>query len=141
MREHSAGAVIFRKTKDGLQYLVVQSVLHHTWGFPKGHLEKGEDTHQAARREVHEETALRPKFNYDFLHELTYNTEFKTRKTVTFFLAQAEKADQVRRQLAEIQAAKWVDFKEGLDTLSYQGLRDILTKANRYIEEQENKRH
>jgi 8-oxo-dGTP pyrophosphatase MutT (NUDIX family) len=94
---------------------------------------------QGWEREVHEETALRPKFNCDFLHELTYNTEFKTRKTVTFFLAQAEKADQVRRQLAEIQAANWVDFKEGLDTLSYQGLRDILTKANRYLEEQEHK--
>lgn len=140
MREHSAGAVIFRKTKKGLQYLIVQSVPNHTWGFPKGHLEKGETTHQAARREVHEETALRPKFNYRFLHELTYQTEFKTRKTVTFFLAQAAKADQVRRQLSEIRRAKWVDLQEGLATLSYRGLREILTKANQFIKQEEQKR-
>ncbi|MCH3904527.1 MAG: NUDIX domain-containing protein [Lactobacillus sp.] len=137
MHEHSAGAVVFRRTKEGLQYLIVQSVPHHTWGFPKGHLEAGENTRQAARREVHEETALKPKFDYSFLHELTYNTPYQTRKTVTFFLAQAQHADQVRRQLSEIRQTRWVDLKEAMETLSYQGLRDILAKANEFIEQQE----
>jgi NADH pyrophosphatase NudC (nudix superfamily) len=71
------------------------------------------------------------------LHELTYNTPYQTRKTVTFFLAQAQHADQVRRQLSEIRQTRWVDLKEAMETLSYQGLRDILAKANEFIEQQE----
>lgn len=51
--EHSAGAVIYRERRDGeLEYLIVQSVVNHNWGFPKGHLENNETAEEAAKREV-----------------------------------------------------------------------------------------
>ncbi|TSC78157.1 MAG: ADP-ribose pyrophosphatase [Parcubacteria group bacterium Gr01-1014_33] len=66
--ERSAGAVIFRETKKGREYLLLQhtdeadkktgkSKLGH-WDFPKGHIEKGETTEKTVRREVKEETGV-----------------------------------------------------------------------------------
>ena len=59
MREISAGIIIFRKTKEGPKFLL----LYHGgryWNFPKGKLEKEEDSYTAALREIKEETGLRP---------------------------------------------------------------------------------
>ena len=66
--ERSAGAVIFRQTKKGREYLLLQHqdekntrtvrpVAGH-WDFPKGHIERGEKTEDTVRREVEEETGL-----------------------------------------------------------------------------------
>ena len=70
--EHSAGAVIYRKRRDGeLEYLIVQSVVNYNWGFPKGHLENNEDAEEAAKREVFEEVGLKPEFDFNFKEKVS----------------------------------------------------------------------
>ena len=66
--ERSAGAVVFRKTKSGRVYLLIQHPgkpngrVHKPtqghWDFPKGHIESGEKTEDTVRREVQEETGI-----------------------------------------------------------------------------------
>lgn len=68
MVERSAGAIIFRTTKKGPEYLLLQhpdrdnqrvsKPARGHWDFPKGHIEKGEKTEDAVQREVREETGV-----------------------------------------------------------------------------------
>ena len=50
-RETSAGGVVFRTDGDKTLILLIRDA-HRNWGFPKGHVERGEDPATAAMREV-----------------------------------------------------------------------------------------
>jgi bis(5'-nucleosidyl)-tetraphosphatase len=57
IREVSAGAVVFYKNPNDshFEFVLLRS---NFWGFPKGHIEPGEDEQTAALREIREEAAL-----------------------------------------------------------------------------------
>ncbi|HWO89214.1 MAG TPA: NUDIX domain-containing protein, partial [Gemmatimonadales bacterium] len=57
IEETSAGGVIFRRAEAGTLVLLIRDS-YRNWGFPKGHIEEGEDPVAAAIREVAEETRL-----------------------------------------------------------------------------------
>ncbi len=48
-------AVCYRRTEDGLEFLLVRTRSNLAWTFPKGHVEPGESARHAARREAMEE--------------------------------------------------------------------------------------
>ena len=50
----SAGGVVLNKKN---QVLVVNQY-HRSWSFPKGHIEKGENSLDAAKREIYEESSI-----------------------------------------------------------------------------------
>ena len=54
----TAGVLCWRRGRDGLQVLLVRSVAHDEWSWPKGRLESGETPAAAALRETAEETGL-----------------------------------------------------------------------------------
>lgn len=135
LHEHSAGSVIYRQNGKQLQFLLVKSVAHHTWGFPKGHLDlkKKESEQEAARREVREEVGLHPAFNFNFRRQVTYKTEEHTIKTVALFLAKDVPGQQVVNQKEEILASQWVTLMEAKKYLLRPGLYEVLIDANNYI--------
>src|SRR5438067_2088914 len=51
-RETSAGGVVFRRTAGGPPRFLLIRDSYENWGFPKGHLERGEPPAEAARRAV-----------------------------------------------------------------------------------------
>src|SRR5258706_14490439 len=54
-----AGGIVFRRSWNHLEYLLVRSrKTPGAWVFPKGHIERGETSEQAARREVREEAGV-----------------------------------------------------------------------------------
>ena len=55
----AAGGVVWRRTDQGLEVLVVHRPHYDDWSLPKGKLEPGEDTLAGALREVEEECGLR----------------------------------------------------------------------------------
>ncbi len=72
IHEYSAGSIIYRLNNEKIEFLLAQSKLNKTWGFPKGHLEEGENEIQAAQREVYEEVGLKPDFDFNFKESITY---------------------------------------------------------------------
>jgi 8-oxo-dGTP diphosphatase len=57
--EERAGGIVFRKTGDNIEYLLVTSNSNKSrWIFPAGHIEKGEKPQEAALREVMEEAGV-----------------------------------------------------------------------------------
>ena len=97
-KEKSCGAVVFRKQKEGVKYLLLHYTAGH-WDFPKGHQEKNEKEEQTALREVKEETGIDDVELLDGFRE-TINYYYKIKnetvfKEVIFFLglARTDKVD------------------------------------------------
>ena len=54
-----AGAICYRRTKKGIEVLLIGSLRNGRWGIPKGGIEDGETSWQAAAREAFEESGAR----------------------------------------------------------------------------------
>lgn len=87
-RVFSAGGIVMRYIDGEVKILVSQHSKHHGWDFPKGHIEAGETSEDAALREVMEETGVKGE-----IIEKTGQTQYfyfedgeRVFKTVTFFL-------------------------------------------------------
>lgn len=137
--ERSAGAVIFRKENGVLYYLL----LHYTrkyWDLPKGHLEGGETSEQAAIREIKEETGISvAEFVPGFKETIKYfymRNNKKTFKTVEFFLAKTE-TKEVKISY-EHQGFKWLPYEKALEQLTYKNAQKVLKKANYFLRNKEN---
>lgn len=135
VREKSCGAVLYRKTADGIKYLLLHYEAGH-WDFPKGHQEKGEDEKQAAVREIAEETGIedaefadnfRETVNYFFIREGD-----TVHKEVAFFAASTI-ANKVSISKEHIGYA-WAGYENALKRLTYETSKDLLRKAKEYIE-------
>src|SRR5437868_3767608 len=90
--EFSAGGIVYKKTPDGLLWLVIQNSSHKGWSFPKGKI--GDKIHNetkevAALREVEEEGGIKAKIVKDIPYESHYFYRFRDyliKKTVYFFI-------------------------------------------------------
>ncbi len=139
--ERSAGAIIFRKEKGKIFYLLLHypGASHRAnsdyWDFPKGHLEKGETLEDAAKREIEEETGLKKiKFVDGFKETIKYFFKWQGKnvlKFVTFFLAET-KEKKVTISFEHI-GYQWLPFEEAMKKLTFQNSREILKKANEFL--------
>jgi 8-oxo-dGTP pyrophosphatase MutT (NUDIX family) len=141
LTKKSAGAVIFRKEKNKIFYLILhcpsslRSLDGNSWGFAKGHVEKGEELKETAKREIFEETGLKDvKFILGFKEILKYSFKRDNKiisKTVVLFLAET-KFKEVKISNEHI-GFKWLSYEEALSQLTYADDKKILKKANDYL--------
>ena len=143
--EHSAGAIIWRKHNNEIQYLLIQSQPYKqfksAWAFSKGHLEAGETERDAAKREVFEEVGLKPEFDFDFHESYSYQVTSESEKTVTLFLAKYNPDQKIKRQESEIRQTAWLNYEDAQKRIreqnfkefSFEDLALILAKANTYL--------
>lgn len=131
IRQFSAGAIVF---KNGKVLLIKNKSIKDKkisfWGFPKGHLEKGEKSRDAALRELKEETGIEAEIVEkvgDSKYVFTQNGE-KIFKVVVIFLMEY-KSGEGKPQLAEIDEVLWVDPKEALELLIFKNDKELLKKA------------
>src|SRR5258708_29394838 len=101
--ERSAGVIPYRWGDDRVPlYLVLHSATVRNprakWEFPKGGVEQGESTRQAAAREFQEETGLEQwTFVEGFERSLSYTYIRRGRKvvkTVTYYLVEVKEPSQ-----------------------------------------------
>jgi len=145
--EKSAGAVIFRKEGGKIYYLLLHypsnaKAPREYWDFPKGHIEKGENLEETAKREVEEETGLKDlKLIEGFKEWIKYFFKFKEKnifKIVTFFLAET-KTKEVKVSFEHI-GFKWLPYEEAIEKLTFKNAKEILKKANEFISRESSQR-
>lgn len=130
-REFSAGGIVFNSKN---QVLLVRNYKPdkdvNYWGFPKGHLEIGETSKEAALREVEEETGVKAEIitKVDLLKYFFFWEGEKTIKTVTFFLM-IYKSGKVQHQERELAEAKWFSVDEALERITFENEKQLLKKA------------
>ena len=126
--EKSCGAIIFRHTPQGYEFLVIEQRKGRHWGFPKGHVERNESEQQTTHREIYEETGLTIEILDDFRKEIRYYVRNNAIKTVVFFLARAL-SDEVKYILPEIAGHKWLSFPDALIQLTFDSQKNLLRQA------------
>ncbi|MGN1202281.1 MAG: bis(5'-nucleosyl)-tetraphosphatase, partial [Eubacterium sp.] len=130
--ENSSGAVVYRNINGGTRYLLIKNKRSAHWGFPKGHIEKGETKYDAARREVLEETGIHIKIHLGFEGESKYKIKNKIDKRVSIFVASTEDTNTVI-QKEEIADYIWLPYKRALARLKFENDKEILKKANQFL--------
>ena len=143
--EISAGAVIFRKEKDKIYYLLLRypAINHRSgkdyWDFVKGHVEKGEHKLETITREAKEETGLEDlEFVDEFSQTMKYFFVFDGKrifKIVAFKLAKTRTKDI--KLSGEHNDFTWLPFNEAYEALSFDNAKDVLKKANEFLLKQQ----
>ena len=129
--ETSAGGVVFRVVNGAPLYLLIRDS-YKNWGFPKGHLEDGEQPDAAALREVSEETGLSDLSLRGLIATIDWHFRFRGRlihKICHFFLMETAEATTSPQRAEGITACRWLRYDDAEELISYANARDVLRKA------------
>ncbi|WP_121192368.1 NUDIX hydrolase [Motilibacter peucedani] len=104
------------------------------WSLPKGHIEAGETTEDAAIREVEEETGIRgrvvaPLGTVDFWFVAE---DRRVHKTVHHFLLEAS-GGELSDADVEVTEVAWVPIDQLRERLAYDGERRLVDTARRML--------
>jgi 8-oxo-dGTP pyrophosphatase MutT (NUDIX family) len=130
--ETSAGGVVFRIEGSHRVYLLIRDS-YENWGFPKGHVEPGEQPAAAALREVREETGLSALELRSTVDTIDWHFRFRGRlihKVCHFFLMEAGQSATKPQRAEGITACKWASYDEATKLLSYENARGVLARAH-----------
>lgn len=148
--EKSVGAVVFRMENNEIKFLLLEYQNGH-WGFPKGHIEKGEGQGEALIREIKEETNIDvdkieiiPGF---FDHERYFyiargeerarrienkNGIFIFKKVFYYMVETSEDSIILSDEHTDF---NWLPFREAMELLTFKNSKRILEKANKMLKE------
>lgn len=130
--ESSSGAIVYREIHDAIRYLLIKNKRSTHWGFPKGHIEKGETKYDAARREVLEETGLHIKIHLGFEGISKYKINKKIDKKVSIFVASTEDTTTTIQE-DEIEDYIWLPYQRAMKRLSFANDKKILEQAHEFL--------
>ena len=133
--ERSAGGVVFRMDAGQPLFLLIRDS-YQNWGFPKGHIEPGEQPDEAARREVSEETGLRGLVIRGAIDTIDWFFRFRGQlihKSCQFFLMESMEAMTSPQRNEGITACRWISFEEAETLISYSNARDVLRRAQEMV--------
>ena len=133
--EKSCGAVMYTKKDGKRKYILITNISGHI-GFPKGHIESGENEKQTALREIYEETGVKTKIIDGFRESYNYLINGFIKKKAVYFLAEFDEED-IQMNIREISEYRLVSFEEAYDTLNFKHDKDILKKADKFADELE----
>ena len=139
-RETSAGGVVYRvdTTAEGSPvplFLLIRDS-YRNWGFPKGHLEEGEQPAEAAIREVSEETGVARLDLRGEIETIDWYFRFRGRlihKVCYFFLMETPAAETCPQRAEGITACRWAPYEEAVRLVSYANARQVLRRAHEMV--------
>lgn len=131
-REFSAGGIVFNKNK----VLLTKHSQNHYWGFPKGLIDPGQTSKEAALREVKEEGGVEAEI-VEKVGESKYFYTFegeKIFKIATYFLMKYISGDPKNHDW-EMEDAGWFEVSEALKLLSFGRDKQLLKIAVNMMKE------
>lgn len=114
--------------------LLISTQAGRRWQLPKGHIEAGETSEQAAIREVAEETGVTARVLAPLSPvEYWYNEkgERRVHKQVDYYLLGYERGSNSDFDAREVSGAEWFDWEEGIARLSFDNERKVVVEARR----------
>ncbi len=129
--EKSCGAVLYTEEGGIRRFLLIKNMSGHI-GFPKGHVELGENEKATAEREVWEETGVVTEIHSGFREYYNYSVNSFVKKQAGYFVAPFLEAN-IKMNIKEISEYMLVTFEEGMKVLNYPHDRSILSKADKFI--------
>jgi 8-oxo-dGTP pyrophosphatase MutT (NUDIX family) len=131
----SAGGVVYRLgPQGGVEVALIRPRGDERWALPKGWVEKDESPHDAALREVREETGITARL-VEPLERIEYWFHARqgagsvlVHKYVDFFLMAAIEGDLSGHD-HEVEEARWFGLDEAVSLAAFKGDRQVLAKA------------
>lgn len=136
IREFSAGGIVFKKTPTQTLFLIIQPKDTDRWQFPKGHLDNGETSKDAAVREVKEEGGISANLIQKLGIQRYFFSLKKERifKTVTFFLMEYVSGD-TKNHDKEVDGAVFLPFDEAFEKLTFKKDKETLNQAKEILKQ------
>ena len=131
-KTRSCGAVIYRKPRGRVLFLILKHTNGNHWSLAKGHTEPGETELQTALREIDEETGLSVKLKPGFREAIRYSPSQGIEKTVVFYLAKA-RGKQLSLQKSEISNGVWLELDDALKLVTHKDTGEVLRRALKYL--------
>jgi len=129
--EHSSGGVVARRV-DGSVHLLLIRDPYGKWGLPKGHVENGESSCEAALREVREETGLTHLDVGPSLGTIDWYFRLKgdlVHKFCDYFLIASPDGDTSPEVSEGITECLWLPVEEAIETVAYDNAREVVVRA------------
>ena len=134
----SAGGVAFRKRNKQIEVALISVGDNNRWQLPKGIVDKGESTEDAAVREVREEAGIETEV-VERIDKVEYwyfwnedGQRVRYHKFVYFYLLRY-KAGDVRDHDDEVNEARWVEIDGAIKLLAFNSEKKIVEKAKALI--------
>ncbi len=130
--EHSYGIIpLRRRGEDWYVFIVHRIKSGGFWEFPKGHIDEGETSLDAAERELKEETGLTIDRMLEF-NPVTEYYEYEWHgkvipKEVHYYLALV--GGEIALQPKEVDEGKWILLREAENYVTYDTSRSLCRKA------------
>jgi len=130
----SCGIVLARNTDQGWMTLLLRA--YHHWDFPKGLQEAGEESLEAALREVREETSIN-ELDFEWGERFMETGPYSRGKTARYYLAKTSQQSVVMGPSPETGEPehhewRWVTFDEAYDLASPR-VRSVVQWARQII--------
>jgi len=134
----SAGGVAYRAHDGQIDVALISVGADNRWQLPKGIVDKGESTEDAALREVREETGI-DAIMIDRIDKVEYwyfskeeGDPVRYHKFVYFYLLHYRSGD-VRDHDLEVNEARWFRIDEAIQKLAFKSEKKIMEKARDLI--------
>lgn len=139
--EQCYGVIVVLKEKEN-KFLILEhnDTKDDNWSFPKGHWEGDEKPKETAMRELKEETGITEieLLDIPLIHEeyeISHHDE-KRLKVNEYFIGFV-KGKEVKIDGIELRSFKWATYEEALNTFKYGDRKQVLRKAQKYLENYE----
>jgi diadenosine hexaphosphate hydrolase (ATP-forming) len=138
VREPTAGGIVFRHGKTGVEILLIQDAKDR-WTIPKGHIEEGETAQQTARREIGEEAGLKEVDILGWLGKIHFRyrrVDKLVLMTTQIYLVRAKGDTNAIMKEEWMNGIQWFQFHDALDAIEYEDIGKLMLLAMKRIRQE-----